>query len=169
MGCGGAVRWVLPVPRRGSGMHHCAGRPERVVNPGGLTAFALATALHAGFQVTVTAIVYPALVEVDDERWPLAHDRHSRRISVVVAVVYGALVLTGAWLVVAGPTTAGWGALLASAAALVVTAVLAAPLHGRLGREPATPALRHRLLVVDRVRCAAAVLGASLAAVAVLA
>jgi hypothetical protein len=139
------------------------------VNSGGLTAFALAAALHAGFQLTVTAIVYPALVEVDDDRWPLAHERHSRRITAVVAVVYGALVLTGAWLVVEGPSSLGWGALVATAAALAVTAGLAAPLHGRLGREPATAALRHRLLVVDRVRCVGALLGAALAAAAVLA
>lgn len=149
-------------------MHHCAGRAGRGVNPGGLTAFALAAALHAGFQLTVTAIVYPALVEVDDERWRVAHDRHSRRISVVVGLVYGALVLSGVWLVVSGPSILGWGALVATGAALGVTATLAAPLHGRLGREPATPTLRRRLLLVDRVRCAAALLGAALAVGAVV-
>lgn len=149
-------------------MPHCAGRPGRGVNPGGLVAFALATALHAGFQVTVTAIVYPALVEVDDARWGLAHERHSRRITAVVALVYGALVLSGVWLVADGPPPLGWGGLVATCASLGVTAGLAAPLHGRLGREPATPALRQRLLLVDRVRCAAALLGAVLAAAAVL-
>ena len=57
-----------------------------------VTAFALAAALHAGFQVTVTVLVYPALAGRSAAEWSAAHTRHSRAITPVVAVVYGALV-----------------------------------------------------------------------------
>ncbi len=127
--------------------------------------FALAAALHAGFQLTVTVLVYPALASRDAAEWGAAHARHSRGITPLVGVVYLALVVAGAALVVAGPDAVGWVALAASAAALAITATLAAPLHGRLdSRDDARVA---RLLVVDRWRCAAAVVGALAAVVAV--
>lgn len=121
-------------------------------------AFALAAALHAGFQLTVTGVVYPALATRTAAEWPAAHDRHRRSIAPVVLVVYGALLGTGAWLVASGPSPAGWLALAATALAFVLTAAGAAPTHGRL--ESPTPALLSRLLVVDRMRCAAALAGA---------
>lgn len=129
-------------------------------------AFALAAAAHAGFQVTVTVLVYPALVEIGRAGWTVAHERHSRRIVAIVAVVYAALLATGVRLLLAGPDVLGWVALAATAGALAVTALAAAPLHGRLG--PDDDALRRRLLVVDRVRCAAAVAGAVAAVCAVV-
>jgi hypothetical protein len=122
------------------------------------TAFALAAALHAGFQVTVTVLVYPALASRSDEEWAAPHARHARAITPVVAVVYGALVGTGAALVVSGPDPAGWVALAAETAAMLVTATVAAPIHGRLGRGRDQRDLA-RLLVADRWRCAAAVVG----------
>ncbi len=125
--------------------------------------FALAAALHAGFQLAATLLVYPALAARDAGEWRIAHARHSRAITPLVGVVYLALVLSGAALVVAGPGAVGWLALVASAGALAVTAGLAAPLHGRLGSRDAT--LVGRLLVVDRGRCALAVVGALAAAV----
>jgi hypothetical protein len=121
-----------------------------------------ATALHLGFQLTVSGMVYPALADLQPDQWTLAHGRHSRRIVPLVVLTY-ALVLValgaGFWV---GPVT-GW--LVASAAgtalALATTAVGAAPLHGRLGAGHDT-ALVTRLLWVDRLR----VIGAILAAVA---
>lgn len=127
-------------------------------------AFALASAAHAGFQVTVTVLVYPALAAVDAERWAAAHAAHSRRITPLVGVVYGALVVTGAALVLAGPGAAGWVALAGAAGAVAVTATLAAPLHGRLGVRDDVRV--RRLLRVDRLRCGLAVAGAVAAVVA---
>lgn len=130
-----------------------------------VVAFALAAAVHAGFQATVTLLVYPALVEVDRGAWDVAHARHTRRITSLVALLYAALVATGALLVVRGPEALGWAALAATAAALATTALGAAPIHGRMRAEDDD--LRRRLLLVDRVRCAFAVLGAVLAVAAV--
>jgi hypothetical protein len=134
-----------------------------------LVALAVASALHLGFQLTVTMVVYPALARVDDAGWGVAHSRHSRAITPLVVLVYGALVLAGAWLVSAlarGGGGAGWddrttawlwltivGALLA----MLTTAFVEAPLHGRLGRGR-DQALVDRLLRGDRVRAVGAVL-----------
>ncbi|MFZ2016910.1 MAG: hypothetical protein WAV00_24095 [Nocardioides sp.] len=121
------------------------------------TAFALAAALHAGFQLTVTVLVYPALASRTDEEWSAAHTRHTRAITPLVGAVYGALVVTGVALVRSGPGPAAWVALLAEATAMALTATVAAPIHGRLSRRD-EPALA-RLLRADRGRCAAAVVG----------
>jgi hypothetical protein len=126
-----------------------------------------ATGLHAGFQATVTLLVYAALAEVPPERWHDAHDRHSRRIVPLVAVVYVALLVTGVGAVAGHPSSVLlWVATLASAAAVLVTATAAAPLHGRLG-SGRDPALVARLLVVDRLRCGCATLGFAAAVLAV--
>ena len=130
-----------------------------------LAAFALASALHAGFQLTVTVIVYPVLGDRRDEEWRAAHARHSRAIAPLVAVVYGALVVTGGLLVAAGPDAAGWLALAGAVGAIILTATAAAPTHGRLTDRD--DALVSRLLVADRWRCACAVGGAVAAVVAV--
>ena len=84
----------------------------------------------------------------------------------LVLVVYGAVVISGAALVLSGPGPAGWLALGVTAAALAVTAFAAAPTHGRLADRD--DALVTRLLVADRWRCAFAVGGAVLAVVAVV-
>ena len=126
-----------------------------------------AAGLHAGFQLTVTTLVYPALARVDASRWAEAHDRHSRAITPLVGVVYLLLLAAGAWALATLPLTTGLvTAAVGAALALCATAAVAAPLHGRLGREGPEPALVRRLLVADRVRCAGAVLclaGAALA------
>lgn len=134
-----------------------------------LVALAVASALHLGFQLTVTMVVYPALARVDDAGWGVAHSRHSRAITPLVVLVYGALVLAGVWAVAAlarddgvaglGGRTGMWlwlsivGALLA----MLTTAFLEAPLHGRLGRGR-DQVLVDRLVRGDRVRAVGAVL-----------
>lgn len=128
-------------------------------------AFALAAALHAGFQLTVTLLVYPALASRNAAEWHDAHARHSRAITPLVAAVYGALIVAGTALVVQGPGLAGWIALGSTAIALAVTAVGAAPLHR--GLDSRDDVLVGRLLVADRGRCAFAVI-AAVAAVAAL-
>lgn len=130
-----------------------------------VVAFALASALHAGFQVTVTSLVYPALAAVHPDDWTRAHAVHSRRIVGLVVVVYAALVGTGIALVLSGPDLAGWLGLLGALGAIGVTAGLAAPTHGRL--RHAEPDLLRRLLRVDRLRRTLAVLGAVAAVVAI--
>lgn len=131
-----------------------------------VVAFALASAVHAGFQVTVTVLVYPVLAGRSPAEWRAAHDRHSRSIVPLVVVVYAAVVISGGVLVAAGPDPAGWLALASAVGALGLTAAAAAPLHGRLTDRD--DALVTRLLVADRARCALAVLGALLAVLAVV-
>ena len=133
-------------------------------------ALAAATWLHAGFQLTVTLLVYPVLLapSADGEEWSRRHARHSRGIAPLVGVVYGALVVACLAVLVAGPRGA-WA--LAAVAACVVaagaTAFVAAPAHGRLagGREAR---VESRLVIADRVRALAAVTAAVCAALAVL-
>lgn len=123
------------------------------------TALLVVAAGHAGFQVTVTTMVYPALVATRPEDWSRVHDRHSRAIAPLVVLVYGGLVLAGVWAVVAGPLDALLLVALASAAAtILVTGAFAAPLHGRLGAQGPRPELLRRLLAVDRVRLVLALL-----------
>ncbi|WP_157622406.1 hypothetical protein [Nostocoides sp. Soil756] len=125
-----------------------------------LAALTVVAAAHAGFQLTVTVLTYPALAAVPADRFAAAHDAHSRRIVPLVGLVYLGVLLVGGWVLVAAPLgPATLTALAAQAAVLVVTAALAAPLHGALGRRGAEPALLRRLLGVDRARAALAVVG----------
>jgi len=54
------------------------------------------------------------------------------------------------------PSPGTWVALAGTAVAIMVTATVAAPLHGRL--DTRDPALLARLLAADRVRCVSACL-----------
>jgi hypothetical protein len=128
-----------------------------------------ATALHAGFQLTVTLVVYPALVRVPPERWAEAHARHSRGIAPLVALVYGAALVACVAATLNRPTAGVWVwvADLGTLTAFALTATLAAPTHARLGSGP-EPVLLRRLLVADRGRCAAAVLAVAGALAAAL-
>ena len=122
---------------------------------GALVALVAAAGLHLGFQLTVTLVVYPALVRAPD--WEQAHPAHTRAITPVVVLVYGALVLAGGWaLVTTWPDP--WVLLAAAGAALslLATALVAGPAHGRLG-SGRDQALLDRLLVADRVRLGGAV------------
>jgi hypothetical protein len=128
-----------------------------------------AAALHLGFQVTVTTLVYPALVRSPESGWAAAHSRHSRGVTPLVATVYAALVAAATWALLAAPLTPALVLTLAGAAmSLATTAFVAAPLHGRLGQEGPTPALLHRLVVADRVRTAGALVCAAGAVAACL-
>lgn len=124
-----------------------------------------ATAVHAGFQLTVTALVYPALFRAQD--WERAHTAHRRAITLVVGVIYTALVTGAVWVVVDGiPGLSTVVALAGVALSLGVTALVAAPLHARLSRDR-DDALLRRLRVADLVRTLGAfvaLLGAALAA-----
>lgn len=112
------------------------------------------TAVHLGFQLSVTLVVYPALVVVAPSAWVDAHAGHGRRIAPLVAVLYGAALVTGVGALVTDP---GVGTVLAGGAvgAITLTAGAAAPIHGRLGAGP-EPTLLARLVHVDRWRTVAA-------------
>ncbi len=127
------------------------------------------SALHAGFQLVVSVVVYPALGDVPAERWGPAHAAHSRRITWVVAPLYAAVAAVCAWTLLAGPVDAAVAVALAGhALAAGTTALVAAPTHGRLGRDGRQRELLRRLLLSDRVRTlgAATALVASVVAVA---
>lgn len=122
-------------------------------------ALLVVAAAHAGFQVTVTVLVYPALASVGSDRWTPAHDRHSRRIAPLVVLLYGGFVVTGVWAAATEPLRTPLVAALALAAGtLLLTGAVAAPLHGRLGADGPRPELLDRLLRVDRARAVLAVL-----------
>ncbi|WP_295696799.1 hypothetical protein [Lapillicoccus sp.] len=121
-----------------------------------LVALAVAAALHLGFQLAVTVLVYPALARVAPGDWSTSHDAHSRRIVPLVGLTYAALLGSGVWALAAAPLSVGLVvALVGAATALLTTTFAAAPLHGRLGGGH-DPALVTRLLRVDRVRAAGA-------------
>ena len=137
-----------------------------------------ASALHAGFQLVVSVVVYPALADVPAERWEPAHAAHARRITWVVAPLYVAVAAACTWSLLTWPrlveppgapvaALAVGVALVGNAVAAGTTALVAAPTHGRLGREGKRPELVRRLLAADRVRTAGAVVAlvASLVAV----
>lgn len=126
-----------------------------------------AAALHTGFQLTVSVLVYPALLRA--EPFAPAHERHSRSIVPLVLLVYVALVASGVTRLVAGDLdTASWVALAGAAVAGLTTAAVAAPTHGRLGHGR-TDELARRLTRADLVRTAGAVVGLLGALLAVLA
>jgi hypothetical protein len=143
------------------------------VEDGWTTALLAATAVHAGFQATVTVLVYPALARVPEDDWTGGHGAHTRAITPLVAVVYGVLLVSCVGATVSmlrgGGTAhaAVWLTDAASAAVLLLTATLAAPTHGRLATSR-TQELVRRLLVTDRWRLAGALvaLGAAVWAAA---
>ena len=115
-----------------------------------------ATALHVGFQATVTVLVYPALARTAAEEWRVAHALHSRRITPLVVVVYAATLLAGVGSMLADPGSAAlWVSVLGTALAFLVTATVAAPAHRRLGAGR-DPAVIDRLLRADQLRLAGA-------------
>jgi hypothetical protein len=126
--------------------------------PLALVTLLLVAAGHLGFQLTVSLVVYPALAEVGDEGWRVAHERHARRIAPLVAALYVPLVLVLAWTAATEPQATGtWLALVGGALSVVTTAAIAAPLHGRLGRAAERPELLRDLSRADRIRTVGAV------------
>ncbi|WP_432542637.1 hypothetical protein [Kineococcus sp. SYSU DK002] len=118
-----------------------------------------ATALHAGFQLTVTAVAYPALTATGAREWAAVHAAHSRRIIPVVALVYGALLVACGRALATLPATPWLVTALAGAALAVgATALAAAPTHSRLARRGPRPELLRRLVRADAVRTAGALL-----------
>lgn len=122
-----------------------------------------ASAVHVGFQLTVTCLVYPGLAEVAPHAWVPTHQRHSRRIAPLVGVVYVAVLVATTARLLSDPSPLTLLAAVCTGAVFGLTALAAAPLHRRL--EPSGDArLMSRLVLVDRGRSVFAV-GALAAAV----
>jgi hypothetical protein len=134
--------------------------------PDAVVALAVVGAAHAAFQLTVSVVVYPALASVGADQFTLAHDAHSRRIVLLVVPLYAALVAVCGWAVATDPRPLVQAAVAAHGLALLTTALVAAPTHGRLGTSGPTPSLLRRLAVFDGVRSVAAVVGLALALLA---
>ncbi len=126
----------------------------------------VATAVHLGFQLTISVVAYPALLATADAEWTAAHAAHGRRITPLVVGVYGALVLTIPLALLTDPSPAVVIVALACAVAGLSTAAVAAPTHGKLG-EGRTAELVRRLRLADLVRTVAAVVAVVAAVVAV--
>ncbi|QKE83292.1 hypothetical protein [Arthrobacter sp. NEB 688] len=134
-----------------------------------LVALAAVAAWHAAFQLAVSTLAYPTLLEQPADRFADAHDRHSRRVLVLVVPTYAAVLGAAGWALASGPRTAAvLMAVALQGVVLLLTALLAAPTHGALGRRGRTPALARRLRTVDAARSVTAVAGL-VAAVAALA
>lgn len=123
---------------------------------GWISALLTATALHAGFQLTITLVVYPALAAVPAPSWSPAHDAHSRRIAPLVALVYAAGLVAAVGAVLVTPSGGTVAALVGLVVAVGVTATAAAPAHGRLGRGKDDDLVR-TLMRADRLRALGAV------------
>ncbi|MGB3763084.1 MAG: hypothetical protein WA966_07665 [Ornithinimicrobium sp.] len=116
----------------------------------------VATAWHAGFQLTVTSVVYPALVAVPHQDWRRAHTAHGRAITPVVVLTYGALLTALTWSLWSQPSDpAVWVCAGGAALSMSATAFAAAPTHRELARRR-DPRLLRRLIVSDRVRAVGA-------------
>ena len=127
-----------------------------------------AACAYAGFQVTVTVLVYPQLAAVGRSAPAIftAHEaRHSTRTAVVVGPLFAALVAATTWLVVGAPASIlAWAAAACTAVVLGVTALAAVPRHDRL-RRGFDAAVMGRLRQVDAVRAVAALVQVVLAVV----
>lgn len=127
----------------------------------------VAAALHLGFQLTVTLVVYPALERAARGDWDEIHGAHSRAIVPIVILVYAAVLLACGLAAVVLPLSVGLLiAVVGSGVAMVTTALFAARIHGDLTSNP-DPALLQRLRQVDLVRTVAAAVSVG-GAVAVL-
>lgn len=131
-------------------------------------ALVAAASLHLGFQATVTLLVYPALARSRGAGWEVQHPAHTRSVTPLVVVAYGAMLAACAWALLLRPDdVAVWVTAGSFAATAGITATTAAPLHGRLAKGY-DEALVARLLRVDRWRLATAVLAFVAAVLALL-
>ncbi|MET3804447.1 hypothetical protein ABIB25_001442 [Nakamurella sp. UYEF19] len=124
-----------------------------------LIAYLLFAAGYAGFQWTVQVLVYRQFALVPPDAFPAYERAHQRRVSLVVGPLFAGLVLSTGGLLLFKPTGIPWWEPIAGgvlvALILVVTALLAVPLHGRLSAGFDEAAFRS-LLRVDLVRAVAA-------------
>lgn len=116
-----------------------------------------ATGFMAGLSWTVHVVHYPLFARVGDGDYGGYQRAHMTRISWLLAVPWGTEVVSALALALFAPDGAAqvlaWIGAIAVVLLVAVTALLAAPAHGRLvaGFDPM---LHRRLLAVDGVRVA---------------
>jgi hypothetical protein len=130
--------------------------------------YALVAAGYAGFQLTIRAVVYPQFARVPGAAFPAYEGAHQRSVTPLVGVLFGALAVTTAGLLLLGPRPAGAAAAVLLAALLGITAFGAVPQHGRLARTFDGEAHR-RLLRWDSLRVVIALAQVALGVTVVLA
>jgi hypothetical protein len=113
-------------------------------------AFLTAAAVHAGFQATVTSVVYPTLSHVRPAHWRQAHDRQVRAVRPLVLGSYVALAATAVWWLVVDWSVLAAVAVALAGLAMAVTVLVAVPAHRRLVRRDEQALTR--LLAADRAR-----------------
>jgi uncharacterized membrane protein len=125
--------------------------------PLALVAHLAAVCLYAGFQLTVRLLVYPQMTAVPAEAFPAYEAAHQRLITPLVGVLFGAVGLTTALLLLDDrfPRWATWGAAALFAVVLGATAFGAVPQHAVLSAGFDAEA-HARLLAWDAVRVVAA-------------
>lgn len=122
----------------------------------------LLTAAYAGFQWTVQVLVYRQFELVPPAAFAAYEAAHQRRVSYVVGPLFAGQAVTAAALAIAGDGGLRFVTAALLAAILVVTGLLAVPLHRRL--SAGFDAGCHRsLLRVDLVRAALATANAAVA------
>jgi hypothetical protein len=135
-------------------------------------AFALASAVYLGFQATIRLLVYPQLAGVPQPQFRAFERAHQARVTVLVAPLFVALVVSALAVVLLPPPGAPHvlvlSALLPTAVILALTGLGAVPQHRRLSRG-FDPQAHRRLLSVDTVRLLAAGAGAVIGVLLVLA
>ena len=128
----------------------------------------VSTSLYTGFQATVRLVVYPQFRGVGSADFVAYETSHQQRISSLVGPLFAALIVGTAAVWLRGPEGAPiWAAPAATCLLVVilgVTGLLAVPLHRRLGAG-FDEATYRRLLLVDSIRLAAAVLDTAVAVV----
>lgn len=126
------------------------------------TALLVAVAVHLGFQLCVTTLVYPALGQGSAQTFADRHQGHSRRITPVVILVYGGLLIACAWSLMECVDAASTAVGVTVVMLLAITGLGAAPRHGRLGRGWSRSTWT-ALMRLDRARLLLAVVLVSLA------
>jgi len=134
--------------------------------PAVLMVYLAAAAGYAGFQWTVHVVVYRQFSAVPPASFGAYERSHQRRISFVVGPLFAALVGAAGWLIIERPMSLSLPVAIAPtvlvAAILLVTGLLAVPLHRRLSNGWDDAAFRS-LLRVDLFRAGLASVNAILA------
>ena len=125
-------------------------------------AYVVAASAYAGFQWLVHLVVYRSYNLVPPDAFPAFERAHMRRISPLVVVLFGSLVIATVALFVAGRGDVGIAAAVLLAMLLGLTLFGAVPAHRRLVQRYDEQVLR-RLLRIDAARAGIATLQLALA------
>ena len=122
-----------------------------------LMALLVIAGVHAGFQGTVSTVVYPALARLDAGEWLAKQESHRYAVVPMVGICYlGGLIATG-WCLATVPTLGVWVAAAGFAISMGTTALVAAPTHAKLMAGHDSGLVR-RLLWSDWLRTVGAVI-----------